>query len=96
MTTLSDDIQIKIKSINEGHMAILSRQEEILIETAVETHGMTQAQRAAHACGYILAAKHEEAKALAFMDKEKTLEGIEAWKRAEALFAKANAASILV
>ena len=51
MTTIADDIQIKIKSINEGHMAILSRQEEILIE---------------------------------------------AWKRAEALFTKASAASILV
>ena len=96
MTTIANDIQIKIKSINEGHMAILSRQEEILIETAVETHGMTQAQRAAHACGYILAAKHEEARALEFMENGKTLEGIEAWKRAEALFAKANAASILV
>ena len=50
MTTLSDDIQNKIKAINESHMAHLSRQEEILIE---------------------------------------------AWKRDEALFAKANAASIL-
>ena len=96
MTTIADDIQNKIKAINEGHMAYLNRQEAILIEMKAEIRGMTQDQRAAHACGYILAAKHEEAKALAFMDKEKTLEGIEAWKRAEALFAKANAASILV
>lgn len=96
MTTIAEHIQNEIKAINEGHLYYLARQEEIRIEVAKEMSGMTSEMRAAHAAGYILSAKHEEGQALALLAEDKPAEGMAAWKRAEALFARANAVSLLL
>lgn len=96
MTTIAEHIQNEIKAINEGHLYYLARQEEIRIEVAKEMSGMTSEMRAAHAAGYILSAKYEEGQALALLAEDKPAEGMAAWKRAEALFARASAASLLL